>query len=40
MLGMTLAFFLQGFFGKKIGAVILTYYASLAAWYAFLYYSK
>lgn len=38
MLGMTFAFFNQGYFGKSIGKYIFMYYAGLAAWYFILYY--
>jgi hypothetical protein len=38
MLGMTYAFFNQGFFGRDIGKWIFAYFAGLAAWYFLLYY--
>jgi len=37
MLGMTMAFFKQGLFGKKIGYYIIPYFAGLALWYAIQY---
>jgi hypothetical protein len=38
MLGMTFAFFNQGFFGQNIGKWIFLYFAGLASWYFLLYY--
>ena len=38
MLGMTFAFFNQGFFGKNIGKYIFLYWGGLAAFYFTLYY--
>ena len=38
MLGMSFAFFNQGFFGKNIGKYVFIYFAGLAAWYALKYY--
>lgn len=38
MLGVTWAFFNQGFFGKRIGLWIFIYFGSLAGWYALQYY--
>lgn len=38
MLGMSFAFFNQGFFGQKIGKYIFLYFGGLAAWYFTLYY--
>lgn len=38
MLGMTFAFFNQGYFGKNIGKWVFLYYAGLAGWYWLLYY--
>ena len=40
MLGMTVAFFNQGLFGKKIGKWVFIYFAGLAAWYAFHLHAK
>jgi hypothetical protein len=40
MLGMTVAFFNQGLFGKKIGKWVFIYFAGLAAWYAFQLHAK
>ena len=40
MLGMVFAFFRQGLFGKRIGSVILIYFASLALWYGVQFYSQ
>lgn len=40
MLGVTWAFFNQGLFGKRIGYYVFLYFASLAAWYALLYYTS
>lgn len=39
-LGATWAFFNQGLFGKRIGSVILIYFASLALWYGVQFYSQ
>jgi hypothetical protein len=39
MIGMTVAFFNQSFFGKKIGREVIFYFACLAAWYAFSYHN-
>jgi len=38
MLGMTFAFFNQGFFGKNIGKYIIGYWMGLAAFYFLLNY--
>lgn len=40
MLGMTVAFFNQGLFGKKIGKDIIFYLVCLVAWYAYQYHTK